>query len=187
MTATDEGSRPSAEREAELEEAPIAYDMLLRLRDKEVDEFSSKANLFVVTQSALVAFSGQALFTRFPLESVGSLLMLVVFSILGLTLSFICHRIIVGASFWIEYYQTRLGLLESAKLGDILVFRSHPSTDNAAAVERVAATSLARDSGVKLRYQSTRTATLHLSLVFAVLWVAVLVLGLASWFLRDVG
>ena len=79
-------------------------------------EFSSKARLFVVTQSALVAFCGQALSTRFPILSPGDALMLVVLAVLGLTLSSICHRMLLGASFWVDYYQARLGLIEGARL-----------------------------------------------------------------------
>ena len=163
------------------EKACEAYDTMLSLRAKEVDEFSLKVNLFIVTQSAIFAFAGSTLVERIPSKSWEEVITVSIFCSLGFVVSFICNRILQGSSFWIDYYQTRLGILEPAKFKKIRIFADHPSNKNAQIVERVLKSKVALRNQRHFRYVSTRSAIMSISYAFSIMWAFILILSILTF------
>ena len=71
-----------------------------------------------------------------------------------------------GAGFWIDYYQTRLGILEPAKLKGLQIFSNHPTTNNEYPYMRVLNSKIAKRNQRKFKYISTRSAIMAISLFF---------------------
>ena len=167
------------------EKASEAYDIMLNLRDKEVDEFSSKANLFIVTQAAILAFAGTNITDAIPSSDWGDIFTISIFCALGFILSFICHRMLQGASFWIEYCQTRLGVLEPSKLKNIHIFSDHPSSNNNHPSVRLSSSTLVKKNQIKLKYISTRSAIMSISVSFLILWALIFLLSLITFGIQQ--
>lgn len=175
----------SVDEEYKEEKACDAYDIILSLRDKEVDQYSIKANLFIVTQSAIVAFSGKLLADSIPSNTVSDLFTVSLFCSLGFILSFICNKLLEGASFWIDYYQTRLGTLEPAKLKNISIFSNHPGSNNPEPASRLLESQVAKRNRRKFKYYSTRKSTIGISYLFSVLWGIILLISIITFGLNN--
>lgn len=81
----------------------------------------------------------------------------------GVAVSAICIPIVRGASFWVSYWEYRLGDIESRVLPTISIFRDHPSDHNKELLQRLPA---------HLRYVSSRRAMMLLFRLLMFFWLA---------------
>jgi len=150
-------------------ETARAYETLLHCREIELNLHSTRSNLCLVVEGALLSFVAPAILALRPDAQFEERLVPLLLALSGVVVSIVCTVIVRGASFWVAYWEYRLAQVELTVLPTIAIFRDHPSAQNQGVLK-----ALPRH----LRYVSSRTAMLWLFRLLTGFWVALSVLVL---------
>jgi hypothetical protein len=162
-----EVSLPPLAYKADLsKEATRAYETLLRCREVELNLHSTRSNLCLVVEGALLSFVAPAILALKPDAQLEQKLVPLLLALSGVVVSLVCIVIVRGASFWVAYWEYRLAQTELTVLPTISIFRDHPSAQNE---------SLLKVLPKHLRYVSSRTAMLWLFRLLTGFWVSLFV------------
>ena len=155
-------------------EASQAYGTLLRCREIELTLHSTRSNLCLVVEGALLSFVAPAILALKPETHLEEKIIPLLLALSGVVVSVVCVVVVRGASFWVSYWEYRLAQLESTVLPTISIFRDHPSERNTALLTRLPA---------HLQYVSSRKAMLWLFRLLTVFWVSLFIFILTgpSW------
>lgn len=147
-------------------ESDCAYQTLLRCRDLELNLHVTRSNLCLVVEGALLAFVAPSMISLKAGASVVDKAVPLLLALSGIAVSAICIPIVRGASFWVSYWEHRLGEIEARVLPTIAIFRDHPSDHNKERLKRLPE---------HLKYVSSRGAMMLLFRLLTLFWVALFV------------
>jgi hypothetical protein len=147
-------------------EATEAYETLLRCRELELNLHSTRSNLCLVVEGALLSFVAPAILALKPESQLPEKFIPLLLALSGVIFSVVCVGVVRGASFWVSYWEHRLAEHESAVLPTIAIFRDHPSERNTTLLARLPK---------HLQYVSSRKAMLWLFRLLAAFWTLLFV------------
>ncbi len=151
----------SDENNSEKLQAEIAYKYIMQLRNLGATNLWSRSNVMLVLQGGLLAFIAG----NFSSLIVDNRIILIALSFFGLLISFFWYRLTKGGSFWIEYWQNKLREIENQVVGEIKIFRNHPSM-----LKNKNQQSKLKNMG----YTSTRRILKQVSFITIILWIILL-------------
>lgn len=133
------------------DKALVVYKFLLQLRDLDNKLMWTRVNVMFLIQGILFSFLAStfpSLIGKYPL-------IIILMSFFGLASAYFLWCIAKGGSFWVDYWEKKLGEIEKDAIGNFNIFREHTTTDKET-----------REQAKKEGYKSTREAIVFLSFTF---------------------
>ena len=125
-----ENQTPSSAHEARPPQKPDpavdrTYRYLLQMRDIDNQLMWTRSNILLLVQGGLLAI----LASNFDVLADKHIIALAALSLFGLSIAYFWWRITKGGSFWVDYWEVKLGSIEDQVTGTVEIFRNHPSRE----------------------------------------------------------